>query len=126
MLHASQIDQAVLGYYNIKRLKAVGYADTRVTSLTTVDSLIADLEAFKALPGTHSDATPIIDAAINSIRWAAANDLLDTTIVTALTSVATDSVTTTADLSYVFYGVTGFPTGTTPRSANDLTMMQPA
>lgn len=126
MLHASQIDQAVLGYQNIKRLKAVGYADSRVTGLTTVAGLLADIETFKALPGTHSDATPICDAAINSIRWAVSNDLIDDTIVGNLTTVATDATAAVTDLSYNFYGVTGFPTTTVPRTTNDLTMFVPA
>ena len=122
MIHASEIQRAVDGYMNIKRIKAAGYGDTRVTGLTTVASLLADIATYRDSAAVHQSRRPIFDAAIESIQWLANYDEIDTTKVTALTSVATDSVTTDADLSYIFYSLSGFPTTTVPRTTDDMTI----
>lgn len=124
MIHASELDRAIQGYMNIKRLKAAGYGDTRVTSLTTVASLIADILTFRNSTAVNAAKQPIFDAAIDSLKWLESVDLLDTTLVTALTTVATDSVTATTDLSYLFYGIAGV-SSQIPRTANDLTVSNP-
>lgn len=126
ILHATDIDKAVQGYMNIKRLKLIGYGDSQVTSLTTVASLKTSVETFRDSVALHQSQRAICDAAVDSIMWAASVDYLDTTIVTALTTVATDSTSATTDLSYNFYSMTGFPTASVPRAANDLTTFFPA
>lgn len=96
---------------NIMRLSDVGYGDSRVTSLTTVASLIADLVTFRDTPTlSKKSAAPTIDAAIESIQWAANLDIINTTIVTALTTVADLTVSATTDLSYNFRGHADVPT----------------
>lgn len=125
MIHASEIDRAVQGYMNMKRLKAAGYGDSRVGSLTTVASLIADILTFRNSAAVNPSAHPIFDAAIDSIKWAESVDLLDTTKVTSFTTVATDATSATTDLSYCFYVVPGV-SALIPRTANDLTVSNPA
>lgn len=125
IFHISQASELAMHYMNIKRLKLIGYADSRVTSLTTVASLLADIVTFRdgvlANPGLRA----ICDAAYDSIVWAANHDLLDTTLVTALTTVATDGTAATTDLSYNFFAADNFPSDV-PRAANDLSTLFPA
>ena len=125
LIHASDIDKLVAGYQAIKRLKAAGYGDSRVTSLTTVASLIADILTFRNSAAVNAARQPIFDTAIDYIKWAESVDLLNTTLVTALTTVATDGTAATTDLSYNFWGATGFPTTAVPRTTNDLTISMP-
>lgn len=125
MLHESQSNDLVMGYMAIKRLKLAGYGDSRVTPLTTVASLITDIETFRDSVGINYGLAQICDAARDWVQWAANNDLLNTTIVTALTTVATDSVAATTDLSYNFYGDGAFPSAIVPRTANDVSIFVP-
>lgn len=126
MLNAADIDKLVFAYFNLKRLKLAGYGDTRVTGLTTVNGLVTDIQTFRDSAGAKDADRPLFDAAIDSVRWLASVDLLDDTIVSNLTTVATDSVTATTDLSYNAYGATGFPSSAVPRAAKDLTVFMPA
>lgn len=129
IINSSTADALAWGYMNIRRLKLIGYADSRVTPLTTTDSLIADIEAFRDSVLTNIANRPICDAAVDSIRWAVAQDtpLLNTTIVTALTSVDTVTVGTTLDLGFNFRGHADFPTAEGfAAGQSDLTVFQPS
>ena len=123
----SSVNNLVYGYNNVRRAQKNGYADSRVGSLTTVASLITDIETFRDSVAVNPALKPIFDALTDSIRWAAAQDtaLLDTTIVTALTTVDDTTVSATTDLGYVFRGHTNFPTDAGVSGQSDLTVFQP-
>ena len=129
IINSSTADNLAYGYANIRRLKLIGYADSRVTPLTTTDSLITDIETFRDSVGVNIANRPICDAAVDSIRWAVSQDtpLLNTTIVTALTTVDTTTVSATTDLGYNFRGHVDFPTAEGfAAGQSDVTVFQPS
>lgn len=126
IIHESEVINLGPAYSNIKRLKKLGYADTRVTPLTTVASLITDIEAFRDSSLLHNESERCIcDAAVDSIRWLGLMGILTTVIVTALTTVDDVTASATTDLGYNVRGHAQFPSsfGTT---SDDLSFFQPA
>jgi hypothetical protein len=108
-LHITEAEQLPLHAGNLWRLKKAGYADSRVTGLTTVATLITDLETFAGL--INAGLRPLVDAAIQTIKWMESRDtpLIDTTLVTALTTVYDVTVSATTDLSYLLRGHSQYP-----------------
>jgi|SRR6476469_2130207 len=113
---------------NIKRAQKNGYVDSRVGSLTTVASLITDIETFRDSVGVNIGLRPIFDAFVDSVRWLASVDILDTTLVTALTTVADTTVAATTDLLYICTGHADYPDGGEgfDNTVTDVTVFQPA
>lgn len=103
-LNASARHQLLTGACNIARLARAGYANSQVTPLTTVAGLIADIQAVRDAVQSNPAKSNVYDAAAESIQWAANNDIIDNTIVAALTTVADSTVTATTDLLYNFTG----------------------
>ncbi len=126
IIHESEVINLGPAYSNIKRLAKLGYADSRVTGLTTVASLITDIETFRdsSLLANESQRC-ICDAAVDSIRWLGLMGILTTVLVTALTTVDDITVSATTDLGYIVRGHAQFPAsfGTT---SDDLSFFQPA
>lgn len=123
-LNESEVINLALHAGNLNRLKLIGYGNSRVTPLTTVDSLIADIQTFRDSIASPNDA-PICDAAIDAVKWGKLYGLLDTTIVTALTTVYDLTVSATTDLGYNFRGHSQYP-ATFPNTGADCTTFQPA
>ena len=112
-MHQSSIDRLAWGAICIKRLADIGYGNSRVTSLTTVAGLLADIVTFRDTPTLSKMADrATCDAAIDAINWAAslATPIIDGTIVTSLTTVNDETVSATTDLGYVFRGNANVPT----------------
>jgi hypothetical protein len=121
-IHESEVLQLPQHLGNLKRLSLLGYGNSRVTSLTTVASLVTDLETFAGL--ISANLRPLIDAAIQTVKWMELKGLLNTTIVTALTTVYDTSVSATTDLSYNIRGISNYP-ATFPNTGADITYIQP-
>jgi hypothetical protein len=124
VLHASEVDNLTLCLAAINRLSKDGYGDSRVGSLTTVASLITDIQTFRDLTSTPAEARPRCDAAVDMIRWLGLKTILDTTVVTALLTVIGGAADTT-DLRNVVFLHSQMPAGV-PISYNDLSNFQPA
>jgi hypothetical protein len=124
VLHASEVDNLTLALAAINRLSKLGYGDTRVTPLTTVASLIADIQTFRDLATVNPAARPIIDACADMIRWLGLKTILDTTVVTALLTVIGGAADTT-DLRNCVFLHSQMPAGV-PVTFDDLSNFQPA
>jgi hypothetical protein len=123
-LNESEVINLPLHLGNLYRLFKLGYGNSRVTPLTTPASLIADIQTFRDTVANPSDA-PTCDAAIDAVRWATLYGILDTTIITALTTVFDLTVSATTDLSWNFRGHAQYPSGY-PNTGADRTTFQPA
>ncbi len=123
-LHSTEAEQLPYHLGNLYRLKKLGYADSRVTGLTTVASLIADLQTFAGL--VNANARPLVDAAINTIDWMTSRDtpLINTTIVGLLETVFDLTVSATTDLSFLLRGHAQYPSGY-PNTGTDVTYITP-
>ena len=101
-MNASNANMLGFAAMNITRLANLGYGDSRVGSLTTPQTLIDDIATFGAT--LNPSKAPIWRAAQDSIRWAVSADKINTTLVTALTTVNDSTVSATTDLWFIFGG----------------------
>jgi hypothetical protein len=126
----NQQERMGLAYYsmNLLRVKKLGYGDSRVGSLTTVQTFIDDVETFRDGVTQNPANRPVFDAFVDSIRWMAANDLLTTTLVTALTTFGDTTVTATTDALYIATGHADYPDGGEgfDNTATGVSVFQPA
>lgn len=123
-INGSEVNNLAFGAAAIRRLSLVGYGNSRVTPLTTVASLLADLDTFAAL--IPADSRQIVETAANWVQWAATEGILTTGIVTALTTVADETVSATTDLLFCFRGHADFPTAfDLPTKFKDITVSLP-
>lgn len=124
VLHNSEVDKLTLCLAAINRLSKLGYGDSRVTPLTTVASLIADIQAFRDLTSTPAAARPICDSAVDQIAWLGLKTILDTTVVTGLLTVIGGASAVT-DLRFCVFGHAQMPGGV-DITYDSLSSFQPA
>jgi hypothetical protein len=120
-VHASKKPNLGLFAADLYRLKQSGYADSRVTPLTTVDGLIADIQL---LDWCHKSKKPIADAACDAVRWMKLNGYLTDTLVAALTTVYDTTVSASTDLGYLLRGAADYPSDA-PATGYDLSTLIP-
>jgi hypothetical protein len=121
-INESEVANLLHAASNINRLSKQGYADSRVTGLTTVQSLIDDIETFRDDPSVNAASRPIFDAAVDSIRWLGLRVILNTTVVTALLTVKGG----TSDQRDLLYNVTAHSQFSGDAAMDDVSTFQPA
>lgn len=124
-LNESEVVELPKHLGNVRRLSEIGYGNSRVTSLTTLASFITDLQTFRDLvnPGYR----PIVDAMIDTVQWLSTYGIINTTIITALTTFYDVTVSATTDFSYNIRGHAQYPSGTFSATVGaDVPYFQPA
>jgi len=108
-VHGSDVNFLGMHAANLYRLKKAGYPDSRLSSLTTVEGLIADIRTFAAL--RNPNAAERFEAAIDSIRWMFSNGLItDALVAVPFTTLYDTTVSATTDISYLLRGNASYPT----------------
>lgn len=115
-VHGSDVNFLGMHAANLYRLKRAGYPDSRLSGLTTVEGLIADIRTFSDL--RNPNAQPRFEAAVDTIRWMKSNGLItDALVAVPFTTVYDITVSATTDLSYLVRGNANYPSasfGSTP------------
>ena len=70
-IHGSDANFLGMHLANLYRLKKAGYPDSRLSGLTTVEGLIADIRTFAGL--RNPNAAERFEAGIDALRWMKSN-----------------------------------------------------